>query len=211
MHEPDQHVSPIKNWKQLVVVVVLAFVVPIAVIIILSQWVTGTPEGRRRETTARCWDGSSRSATCCWRCRAAPRASWAASRSTTRCARPATKAGSPAHPRWATRRRGPRSSRKVSHPRSIMRSREYARCRRRAAIRISRTSRSSVPSSSWPTSPAAPGRSLRSRLRPKARTGPAKRSSILPARNATPPASAAHRRSATAPRGRRAWPRDSPR
>jgi cytochrome c5 len=45
MHEPDQHVSPIKNWKQLVVVVVLAFVVPIAVIIILSQWVTGTPKG----------------------------------------------------------------------------------------------------------------------------------------------------------------------
>ena len=29
MQEPDQHVSPIKNWKQLVVVVVLAFVVPI--------------------------------------------------------------------------------------------------------------------------------------------------------------------------------------
>jgi cytochrome c5 len=45
MHEPDQHVSPIKNWKQLVVVVVLAFVVPIAVIIVLSQWVTGTPKG----------------------------------------------------------------------------------------------------------------------------------------------------------------------
>jgi len=42
MHEPDQHVSPIKNWKQLVVVVVLAFVVPIAVIVILSQYVTGT-------------------------------------------------------------------------------------------------------------------------------------------------------------------------
>ena len=45
MHEPDQHVSPIKNWKQLVVVVVLAFVVPIAVIIILSQYITGTPKG----------------------------------------------------------------------------------------------------------------------------------------------------------------------
>ena len=40
MHEPDQHVSPIKNWKQLVVIVVLAFVVPIAVIILLSQIVT---------------------------------------------------------------------------------------------------------------------------------------------------------------------------
>ena len=45
MHEPDQHVSPIKNWKQLVVVVVLAFVVPIAVIVILSQYVTGAPKG----------------------------------------------------------------------------------------------------------------------------------------------------------------------
>jgi cytochrome c5 len=41
MHEPDQHVSPIKNWKQLVVVVVLAFVIPIAVIVILSQYITG--------------------------------------------------------------------------------------------------------------------------------------------------------------------------
>jgi cytochrome c5 len=45
MHEPehDEHVSPIKNWKQLVVVVALAFIVPITVIIILSQWVTGAP------------------------------------------------------------------------------------------------------------------------------------------------------------------------
>ena len=34
------HVSPIKNWRQLVVVVVLAFVVPIAVIGLLSQYVT---------------------------------------------------------------------------------------------------------------------------------------------------------------------------
>jgi len=45
MHEPEPHVSPIKNWKQLVVVVVLAFVVPIAVIILLSQYITGTPKG----------------------------------------------------------------------------------------------------------------------------------------------------------------------
>ena len=52
MHEPDQHVSPIKNWKQLVVVVVLAFVVPIAVIIILSQWVTGTPKGGEENDSA---------------------------------------------------------------------------------------------------------------------------------------------------------------
>ena len=52
MHEPDQHVSPIKNWKQLVVVVVLAFVVPIAVIVILSQYVTGTPAGTRDDDSA---------------------------------------------------------------------------------------------------------------------------------------------------------------
>jgi cytochrome c5 len=45
MHEPEPHVSPIKNWKQLVVVVVLAFVVPIAVIILLSQYITGAPKG----------------------------------------------------------------------------------------------------------------------------------------------------------------------
>jgi cytochrome c5 len=45
MHEPDQHVSPIKNWKQLVVVVVLAFVVPIAIIVMLSQYITGSPKG----------------------------------------------------------------------------------------------------------------------------------------------------------------------
>ena len=43
MHEPDQHVSPIKNWKQLVVVVVLAFVIPIAIIVMLSQYITGSP------------------------------------------------------------------------------------------------------------------------------------------------------------------------
>jgi len=52
MHEPDQHVSPIKNWKQLVVVVVLAFVVPIAVIILLSQWVTGAPKGGEENDNA---------------------------------------------------------------------------------------------------------------------------------------------------------------
>jgi cytochrome c5 len=52
MHEPDQHVSPIKNWKQLVVIVVLAFVVPIAVIVILSQYVTGTPSGAKDDDSA---------------------------------------------------------------------------------------------------------------------------------------------------------------
>lgn len=40
MQGPTPHVSPIKNWKQLVVVIVLAFVIPIAVIVLLSQYVT---------------------------------------------------------------------------------------------------------------------------------------------------------------------------
>src|SRR5438552_8526723 len=43
MHEPQQHISPITNWKQLVVVVALAFIVPIAVIILLTQYVTDAP------------------------------------------------------------------------------------------------------------------------------------------------------------------------
>ena len=52
MHEPDQHVSPIKNWKQLVVVVALAFIVPIAVIILLSQFVTDRPVDAGMDDTA---------------------------------------------------------------------------------------------------------------------------------------------------------------
>ena len=40
MQGPTHHASPIKNWKQLVVVIVLAFAVPIAVIVLLSQYVT---------------------------------------------------------------------------------------------------------------------------------------------------------------------------
>jgi cytochrome c5 len=42
----DQHESPIKNWKQLVIVVALAFIVPIALIVLLSQLVTGGPKGK---------------------------------------------------------------------------------------------------------------------------------------------------------------------
>jgi len=52
MHEPDQHVSPIKNWKQLVVVVVLAFVVPIALAILISQWVTSGTRGMHEDDSA---------------------------------------------------------------------------------------------------------------------------------------------------------------
>jgi len=51
MQEHDQHVSPIKNWKQLVVVVVLAFAVPIAVAVIISQWVTGSMRGANEPDT----------------------------------------------------------------------------------------------------------------------------------------------------------------
>ena len=52
MHEPEPHVSPIKNWKQLVVVVVLAFIVPITVIILLSQYITGAPKGAHENDSA---------------------------------------------------------------------------------------------------------------------------------------------------------------
>ena len=45
MNEPDQHSSPIKTPKQLVIVVVLAFVVPIALIILITQLVTGGSHG----------------------------------------------------------------------------------------------------------------------------------------------------------------------
>src|SRR5206468_7056775 len=41
MKEPDQHSSPIKSPKQLIIVVVLAFVVPIVVIVLVTQLVTG--------------------------------------------------------------------------------------------------------------------------------------------------------------------------
>ena len=40
----DQHESPIKNWKQLVIVVALSFIVPIVLIVLLSQLVTGGPK-----------------------------------------------------------------------------------------------------------------------------------------------------------------------
>lgn len=37
----EEHSSPIKNWRQLLIVVVLAFVVPITLILIVTQFVTG--------------------------------------------------------------------------------------------------------------------------------------------------------------------------
>ena len=41
MKEPDQHSSPIKSPKQLIIVVVLAFLIPIVVIVLVTQLVTG--------------------------------------------------------------------------------------------------------------------------------------------------------------------------
>ncbi len=52
MQEHDQHVSPIKIPKQLVVVVVLAFVVPISLGILLSQLVTSGPKGAHEDDSA---------------------------------------------------------------------------------------------------------------------------------------------------------------
>ncbi len=43
-HHPEEHSSPIKTPKQLIIVVVLAFVVPIALIVVLTQLVTGGHE-----------------------------------------------------------------------------------------------------------------------------------------------------------------------
>jgi cytochrome c5 len=46
MQEHDQHVSPIKSPRQLVVVVVLAFLIPIVLIVLVSQLVTSGPHDR---------------------------------------------------------------------------------------------------------------------------------------------------------------------
>lgn len=43
MTEPDQHSSPIKTPKQLIIVVALAFIIPIVIIGLLSQLLTSTP------------------------------------------------------------------------------------------------------------------------------------------------------------------------
>ena len=50
MIEPDQHSSPIKTPKQLVIVVVLAFVVPITLIVLITQLVTGRPHDSGDDT-----------------------------------------------------------------------------------------------------------------------------------------------------------------
>ena len=52
MQEHDRHVSPIKNPKQLIVIVVLAFAVPIALAVLLSQLVTNVPKGAHEDDSA---------------------------------------------------------------------------------------------------------------------------------------------------------------
>jgi cytochrome c5 len=48
----DQHQSPIKSPRQLIIVVVLAFVIPIALIILVTQLVTGGEKGVKDSDTA---------------------------------------------------------------------------------------------------------------------------------------------------------------
>ena len=52
MQEHDQHVSPIKIPKQFIVIVVLAFVVPISLGILLSQLVTSGTHGAHEDDSA---------------------------------------------------------------------------------------------------------------------------------------------------------------
>ena len=52
MPDPKPHVSPIKNWKQLVVVVAFAFIAPIVVIVILAQYATDAPEAAKNDPAA---------------------------------------------------------------------------------------------------------------------------------------------------------------
>ena len=52
MEEHDEHVSPIKTPKQLITVVVLAFVVPIGLAVLLSQLVTSGARGAREDDSA---------------------------------------------------------------------------------------------------------------------------------------------------------------
>jgi cytochrome c5 len=50
--EDHQHTSPIKSPKQLVIVVLLAFLVPITLILLLSQLITGAPRGAQDDDSA---------------------------------------------------------------------------------------------------------------------------------------------------------------
>ena len=52
MQQTPQQASPFKNWKQLVVLVALAFIVPVVVFILITQWVTSGKEGMNEDTSA---------------------------------------------------------------------------------------------------------------------------------------------------------------
>ncbi len=105
----DEHTSFIKTPKQLAIVMVLAFAVPIVLIVLISQLVTGMkPAGERGAPKTRCSSAFGRSATSQSPTSPMP-ATRPASRSSRRSARPATKAVSPARRSSATRRRGRRT------------------------------------------------------------------------------------------------------
>jgi len=52
MQPRDHHVFPFKNWKPLAVIVVLAFVVPVVLGVLLSQWVTSGSKGLHEDDSA---------------------------------------------------------------------------------------------------------------------------------------------------------------
>src|SRR5215471_603119 len=52
MQQQTTHASPIKNPKQLIFVVVLAFLVPISLGLLLSQLVTSGPKGEHEDDNA---------------------------------------------------------------------------------------------------------------------------------------------------------------
>lgn len=115
----EEHSSPIKTPKQLVVTIVLSFVIPIAIIILLVNMVvsgnktgagsdTLTPEAVTKRIAPvagfELVDAN------------APQSSRRANRSLPPSVRPVTPPVWPAHPRWATTRPGRRSSRPATTP-----------------------------------------------------------------------------------------------
>ena len=101
----DQHDSPIKTPRQLITIVVLAFVIPIALIILVAQLVTSGEKGLKDSDTA----VLERIIPVGQVVIAAPtdrRDSSPGSRCSTRSARIATRPASPARPSSATRPRG---------------------------------------------------------------------------------------------------------
>ena len=211
MHESDQDASPIKNWKQLVVIVALAFVVPITIIVILSQYVTSAPTGAEENDEAVLrrikpvgdvqlalpsgpkgqLSGEQVYDQVCKTCHegglaGAPKvgdnAAWA---------RVIAQGLAPTvdHAIKGIRAMPPKGGNPDFEDIEV----------ERAVIYMANRS-----GGSWKEPPGRGNGRRRG-------AGPARRSSTSSAPNATPPASTAHRRSATARRGRPAWPRASTR